>query len=281
VAGRNGAVVRRLQLGRILRELREQAGLSLEVAAPALDWSSSKLSRIENGRQGVDVHGVRTMMDVYGVGGPQWDELLDLTRSTAKKGWWRAFGLDDKGYVPLEAEATLVREATASYVPGLLQTEAYARAVFAVAIHPRTEAELDKLAAVRRVRKERLTSAEDPLELVAVIDEVVLRRPVGGPAVMRAQLAHLVEAAALDRVTLQVLPMVLGAHPGLPAPFTLLTFGGIDFGDMVYVEHPVGAVHISKEDEVAVARLRFDRLRSLALDPDESVALICRVAAET
>jgi transcriptional regulator with XRE-family HTH domain len=281
VAGRNGAVVRRLQLGRILRELREQAGLSLEVAAPALDWSSSKLSRIENGRQGVDVHGVRTMMDVYGVGGPQWDELLDLTRSTAKKGWWRAFGLDDKGYVPLEAEATLVREATASYVPGLLQTEAYARAVFAVAIHPRTEAELDKLAAVRRVRKERLTSAEDPLELVAVIDEVVLRRPVGGPAVMRAQLAHLVEAAALDRVTLQVLPMVLGAHPGLPAPFTLLTFGGIDFGDMVYVEHPVGAVHISKEDEVAVARLRFDRLRSLALDPDESVALIRRVAAET
>jgi transcriptional regulator with XRE-family HTH domain len=281
VAGRNGAVVRRLQLGRILRELREQAGLSLEVAAPALDWSSSKLSRIENGRQGVDVHGVRTMMDVYGVGGPQWDELLDLTRSTAKKGWWRAFGLDDKGYVPLEAEATLVREATASYVPGLLQTEAYARAVFAVAIHPRTEAELDKLAAVRRVRKERLTSAEDPLELVAVIDEVVLRRPVGGPAVMRAQLAHLVEAAALDRVTLQVLPMVLGAHPGLPAPFTLLTFGGIDFGDMVYVEHPVGAVHISKEDEVAVARLKFDRLRSLALDPDESVALIRRVAAET
>jgi transcriptional regulator with XRE-family HTH domain len=281
VAGRNGAVVRRLQLGRILRELREEAGLSLEVAAPALDWSSSKLSRIENGRQGVDVHGVRTMMDVYGVGGPQWDELLDLTRNTAKKGWWRAFGLDDKGYVPLEAEATLVREATASYVPGLLQTEAYARAVFAVAIHPRTEAELDNLAAVRRVRKERLTFAEDPLELVAVIDEVVLRRPVGGPAVMRAQLAHLVEAAALDRVTLQVLPMVLGAHPGLPAPFTLLTFGGIDFGDMVYVEHPVGAVHISKEDEVAVARLRFDRLRSLALDPDESVALIRRVTAET
>jgi hypothetical protein len=101
VAAGNGAVVRRLHLGRILRELREHAGLSLEVAAPALDWSSSKLSRIENGRQGVDVHGVRTMMDIYGVGGPQWDELLDLTRSASTKGWWRAFGLDDKGYVPL------------------------------------------------------------------------------------------------------------------------------------------------------------------------------------
>jgi hypothetical protein len=222
---------------------------------------------------------VRTMMDIYGVSGPQWDELLDLTRSASEKGWWRAYGLDDKGYVPLEAEATLVREATTAYVPGLLQTEAYARAVFA--IHQRTEAELDNLTAVRRIRQERLTSEEDPLELVAVVDEVVLRRPVGGPAVMRAQLRHLLAAATLERVTLQVLPLSLGAHPGLSAPFTLLTFGGIDFGDMVYVEHPVGAVHISKEDEVAVARLKFDRLRSLALDPDESVALIQRVAAET
>lgn len=281
VAGRNGAVVRRMQLGRILRELREQAGLSLEVAAPALDWSSSKLSRIENGRQSVDVHGVRTMMDVYGVSGPQWDELLDLTRSTAKKGWWRAFGLDDKGYVPLEAEATQIREATAAYVPGLLQTEAYARAVFAIAVQPRTEAALDGLTAVRRIRQERLTSADDPLDLVAVIDEAVLRRQVGGPEVMRAQLAHLVEAAALDRVSLQVLPLSVGAYPGLSAPFTLLTFDEIGFGDMLYIEHPAGAVHISKEEEVAVAKLKFDRMRSLALDPDESVELIRRVAAET
>jgi transcriptional regulator with XRE-family HTH domain len=280
VGGPNGAVVRRLQLGRILRELREQAGLSLEVAAPAFDWSSSKLSRIENGRQGVDVHGVRTMMDVYGVAGSQWEELLDLTRSASEKGWWRAYGLDDKGYVPLEAEATLVREATAAYVPGLLQTEAYARAVFAIGIQRRTDAALDNLTAVRRIRQERLTSEEDPLDLVAVLDEAVLRRRVGGRAVMRAQLAHLVEAAAMDRVTLHVMPLDVGAYPGLSAPFALLTFGGIDFGDTLYVEHPAGAVHISKENEVAVARLKFDRLRSLALDLDESVALIHRVAAE-
>ena len=281
MAGPNGAVVRRLHLGRILRELREHAGLSLEVAAPALDWSSSKLSRIENGRQGVDVHGVRTMMDVYGVGGPQWGELLDLTRSASEKGWWRAYGLDDKGYVPLEAEATLIRDATAAFVPGLLQTDAYARAVFAAVLHPRNEIELDNLTAIRTRRQGRLTSAEDPLELVAVVDEAVLRRPVGGPAVMRAQLTHLVDVAALDRITMQVLPLSLGAHPGLSAPFTLLTFGGIDFGDMVYVEHPVGALHINKADEVAVAKLTFDRLRSLALDPDDSVELIRRVAAET
>jgi hypothetical protein len=98
---------------------------------------------------------------------------------------------------------------------------------------------------------------------------------------MRAQLAHLAEAAVLDRVTLHVMPLSVGAYPGLSAPFTLLTFGGIAFGDMLYVEHPAGAVHISKEEEVRVARLKFDRLRSLALDLDESVALIRRVAAET
>ena len=281
MAGRNGAVVRRLQLGRILRELREQAGLSLEVAAPALDWSSSKLSRIENGHQGVDVHGVRSMLDFYDVGGEQWAELIELARAVAKKGWWRAYGLDDKGYVPLEAEATLVRDATAAFVPGLLQTHEYARAVFAAVLRHRGETELDGLIAVRRRRQERLTSAEDPLELIAVVDEAVLRRPIGGPAVMRAQLAYLAEAAVLDTVTLQVLPLRLGAHPGLSAAFTLLTFGGIDVSDMAYVEHPVGAVHISKEDEVAVATLTFDRLRSLALDPDESVALIRRVADET
>ncbi|OLT02989.1 hypothetical protein BJF90_27670 [Pseudonocardia sp. CNS-004] len=281
MAAGNGAIVRRLHLGRILRELREHAGLSLEVAAPALDWSSSKLSRIENGRQGVDVHGVRTMMDIYGVGGPQWDELLDLTRSASTKGWWRAFGLDDKGYVPLEAEATLVRDANPAFVPGLLQTDAYAMAVFGAVLDRRTRIEVDDLTAIRTRRQQRLTSAEDPLDLVAVVDEAVLRRPVGGPEVMRAQLARLVEASAWNRVTLQVLPLSLGAHPGLSAAFTVLTFGDIDFGDIVYVEHPVGAVHISKKSEVAMATLTFDRLRSLALDPDESVALIQRVAAET
>jgi hypothetical protein len=166
-------------------------------------------------------------------------------------------------------------------VPGLLQIQAYARAVFAISIRSRTEVDLDKLTAVRRIRQERLSCAEDPLELISVVDEAVLRRSVGGPAVMRAQLAHLIEVAALDRVSLQVMPLSIGAYPGLSAPFTLLTFGGLDFGDMLYVEHPAGAVHISKEDEVAVARLKFDRLRSLALDPDDSVALIQRVAAET
>lgn len=281
MAGPNGAVVRRLHLGRILRELREHAGLSLEVAAPALDWSSSKLSRIENGRQGVDVHGVRTMMDIYGVGGPEWDELLDLTRSLATKGWWRAFGLDDTGYVPLEAEASLVRDVALGLVPGLLQTEEYMRAIFCSRLDPVAPEILERVVAARLFRQGRLVSEENPLHLVAIIDETALRRPVGGSAEMRRQCAHLVAAADLERVTLHVLPTGVGARPALAGGFTLLSFADLGLPDLAYTEHPLGSTRIDKKADVIRAARLFDRLRSLALDPVESVELIERVAVET
>jgi transcriptional regulator with XRE-family HTH domain len=272
--------VRRLQLGRTLRELREQAGLSLEIAAPALDWSSSKLSRIENGRQGVDVHGVRSMLDFYDVGGDQWAELIDLARVIAKKGWWRAYGLDDTGYVPLEAEATLVRDVTIGIVPGLLQTDAYARAIFMKRVKPWAPSELDNAVAARMVRQQRLAGDDDPLELVTLVDEAVLRRPVGGRPVMSEQCAHLVAAAGLDRVTLRVLPTSLGAASAMAAGFTLLSFADIGAPDIAYVEHSFGSVRTDKEADVAKAAARFDRLCSIALAPDDSVALIRSVAEE-
>jgi transcriptional regulator with XRE-family HTH domain len=272
--------VRRLHLGRILRELREQAGLSLDVAAPKLDWSSSKLSRIEIGHQGVDVHGVRTMMDIYGVSGPQWDELLDLTRAVAKKGWWRAYGLDDTGYVPLEAEASLVRDVTFGLVPGLLQTEAYMRTIFGSRLDPPAPDVLENAAAARMARQLRLISEEDPLELVAIIDEAALRRQVGGPAVMRRQCLHLIAAAGLDRVTVLVVPANVPARPAMSGGFTILTFEDLDLPDMAYVEHPLGSTRTDTKADVVRATRLFDRLRSLALDPDDSVSLIQRVADE-
>lgn len=271
---RSGSVVRRRQLGGVLRDLREKAGFSVEVAAPRLDWSSSKLSRIENGQQGIDVHGVRSMLDLYDAS-DRWDELIELTRQTRQKGWWRAYGLDDKGYVPLEAAAAGVRETTIAYLPGLLQTAGYARAMFASALRPRTEAFIENAVAIRMVRQERLTTGS--LDLVAVIDEAVLHRPVGGGEVMRTQFAHLIEAGELPSVTLLVLPTSLGARPGMSS-FTLLSFGDVAVPDMAYVEHPMGAVHADKAEDVAVATLTFDRLRLLALDPAESLLLIRRVA---
>ena len=278
---RRGSTVQRVKLARELRALREKAGLTLEAAAPLLDWSPSKLSRIENAHQRVDVHSVRGMLDLYDVGGERWTELVALTRAASQRGWWRAYGLDDKGYVPLEAEATLVRDFTLAYVPGLLQTAEYARALFRSGLPERLESQLENYVTVRLIRQERLTSAEQPLRLVAIVDESALHRPVGGPDVMCAQLVRLVDAAALDSVTLQVLPTRVGAHPSLDGAFALLSFDVLAVPDMVYVEHPLGAVHLEKEDDVARATLMFDHLRSEALSPADSVALIEQVAAQT
>ena len=277
---RSGSTIRRRQLARQLRLLREQAGLTIEVAAPALDWSPSKLSRIENAHQSVDVHSVRSMLDLYDVGGAKWSELVDLTREARRRGWWRAYGLDDKGYLPLEAEASLVEDFTVMYVPGLLQTADYARTLFVASATRRTSETLDRDVTVRMIRQKRLSSTDDPLELVAIVDEAVLHRPVGGPTVMRAQLARLIEAAALDPVTFQVLPAGVGAHPGMDGAFTVLSFDGLGEPDMAYVEHPMGGVHIEKEEDVARARLVFDHLRSAALSPADSVALVERVLAQ-
>ena len=277
---RSGSLIRRRQLARTLRDLRLRAGMTIEAAAPLLDFSPSKLSRIENAHQGVDVHAVRTMMDVFGVGGERWGDILQLTREANAKGWWRAYGLDDRGYLPLEAEASAVCDFTVNYVPGLLQTPDYARALFVGSMQRRTPAALDRDVTVRMIRQERLKSPAEPLALLAVVEESVLHRPVGGASVMRAQLAHLAAEAALSTVTFQVLPTGVGAHPGINGAFTILSFDGLGEPDLAYVEHPVGAVHIEKEEHVARARLVFDHLRSVALSPADSVALVEQVAAQ-
>ena len=275
---RNGSVVRRRQLARQLRLLREDVGLTLESAAPALDWSVSKLSRIETAQQAVDVHGVRSMLDLYEVGGDHWMQILTLYREAQQKGWWRAYGLGDDSYVGFETEATLVQEFTLAYVPGLLQTAAYSRALFEAVPIRRTSREIDAAASVRAIRQERLSSAENPPEFVAIIDESALHRPIGGATVLADQLSHLTASAALDAVTLQVLPASIGAHAAVASGFFILSFGDLGEPDMAYVEHALGAVNVEKEADVARARLAFDRLRSDALSPADSLALIEAVA---
>jgi transcriptional regulator with XRE-family HTH domain len=280
VTQRNGSVVRRRILGRQLRLLREEAGFTLEAAAPALDWSVSKLSRIETAQQAVDVHGVRSMLDLYDVGGERWTELVALTREARQKGWWRAYKLGDMSYVGFEAEAGRVHDFTLGYVPGLLQTADYARAMFTSVPVRRSPSELADEVAVRMIRQQRLTSTDDPLEFVAVVDETVLHRPIGGPDVLRAQLRHLAEAAELDAVTLHVVPIAVGAHGALGSGFTVLSFGDLGEPDIAYVEHTLGNLMMDKEGEVARARLVFDRVRSDALNPAASLALIRRLAGD-
>ena len=276
----SGTLIRRRQLARILRELRQKSGLTIEEAAPKLDFSPSKLSRIENAHQGVDVHVVRTMMDIFGVTGDRWNALLTLTREASAKGWWRAYGLDDHGYVPLEAEASSVREYAVNCLPGLLQTADDARALFESSMHIGSQAVRENDVEVRMIRQKRLTDPDNPLTLVAVIEESALRRVIGSPDVMCAQLAHVVVAAELDTVTIQVLPADVGAHQGVTGGFTVLSFETLGEPDIGYVEHPMGSIHIEKAEDVARGRVVFDHLRSRSLSPEESAALIERVAVQ-
>jgi transcriptional regulator with XRE-family HTH domain len=281
-------MVRRRMLGKQLRLLREQAGLTLEEAAPKLDFSVSKLSRIENAQVVIDVHWVKSMLDVYDVGGARWTELLDLAREANQPGWWRDYGLGVESmarislpgsfYLGFEAEATRVQEYTSGFVSGLMQTADYARALMLAVPIRRTAAQVDTLVAARVHRQRRLTSTDNQLELAAVVEEAVLHRPVGGPDVLKAQLHHIATLAQLDTVTLHVLPSAVGAHAALASGFTILHFGIVGEPDIAYVEHALGAVTLDKGSDVAQAKRSFESVLSEALDPAESLALIRRLA---
>ena len=274
---RANGTLRQRRLGRELRRLREEAGLTLEAAAPELDWSTSKLSRIEMGQQSVDVHGVRSMLDLYDVGGDRWTEIIRLTREARQKDWWHPYGIRDQGYLGLETDAAVVRDYQLAYVPGLLQTEDYMRTLFRSSRRSPTEAEIDRDVHVRLHRQHRLTE-QPALELVAIVDESALRRLVGGVGVMRAQLRHLASQAELPTVCLQVLPVSIGVHSGMNGSFTVLGFADPAEPDVAYLEHTVSAVHLEKDAEVSTCTLVFDRLRSEALSPRDSVALVERLA---
>jgi transcriptional regulator with XRE-family HTH domain len=261
----------RRRLGRRLRVLREEAGLSLEEAAVKLEKTRSSLNRIETGTTRADVHFVRSLMDVYDIYA---DDLLEQTRAALKPLWFRSYGVEDLGYVDVETHANSVCEFTGLNLPGLLQTEAYVRAMLGHGMRRRSAEQLNNDVQVRLIRKGRLTSVEGPLRLTAIIDEAALRRNIGGPAVMSEQLRQLIEMATLPTVTLQVLPLHAGAHSGLDGAFTLLVFPEPDESELLYVEYATGALHIEDEDEVRAARLKFDVLRSEALSPGDSMALI-------
>jgi transcriptional regulator with XRE-family HTH domain len=267
-------------LARELRTLREEAGLTLEQAAPRLHFSVSKLSRIETAQIVIDPHWVKSMLDLFDIGGDRWTELTELAVEALEPGWWKSFGIGNDAYIAYETEAARARMFTLGYVPGLFQTAEYARALMEAVPLRRAAGELDRAVAARMYRKRRLTSAEAPLHVVAVIDEGALRQPVGGPAVLRAQLLQLVELAALDTVALHVLPTAVGAHAALVSSFTVLDFGDLGEPDIVNAEHLLGAVMVDKAGDVARARLRFEHVLADALDPAASREVLLRHAEQ-
>ncbi|MGH3761812.1 helix-turn-helix domain-containing protein [Actinophytocola sp.] len=270
-------VVLRREIGRRIRVARNEARLSILEAAKRLEISLGSLSRFENGDGPVTVHLVRSMMDVYDT---RLDDVLDLVRQARVKGWWKQYGISDKDFVALETGASRLSNYELALIPGLLQTADYARVVFESGREARRPDWIANQLAVRLTRQERLTDEEHPLELDAVIHEFVLRNRVGSPAAMRTQLQHLALINELPTVTLRVLPTAMFSREAAYSGFCILDFPTAGQPSICNSTHAFGEERQDKSEYVEPARLRFAHLRSLALEPDESVALIDQVAEE-
>jgi transcriptional regulator with XRE-family HTH domain len=266
-------------LGRRLRRLREQTGMTQEQAGEPLRFNKAKMSRVE---QGVlpGYHEFLAMLDRYGIIVSDYEVWLRQYDRAKEKGWWHAYGINDRGYIGLEADAEVLRTYQLGYIPGLFQTEAGIRAAFTGARDPLNGDKLENQVTVRLRRQQRLTE-EPVLEIHAIVDETVLHRPDLPSGQQREQLAHLVELAERSNVTLQVIPVDIGMHAGRAGSFTILGYPSMGEPDIAYVEHGFGSLQVEKAEEVKLATLAFRHLADLALDEQDSIALIKQVAAET
>jgi transcriptional regulator with XRE-family HTH domain len=274
VVGKNAEpTFRQRKLGEALRVLRERAGLTQQEAAHRLRYDHRKLSRIENGQR-PEYHGLRAMLDEYGLAVSDWQPYLDMYERAIEKGWWHPYGVDDHGYISLEHDACMVREFQLAYVPGLLQTEEYIRAVFAGIRVQRSRKWVDNQVLVRLRRQERLLGNDNPLQFHTIIAESAFAQAD------RAQLARIIERAALQHVEVQVLRNGSGLHDGHMGHFALLNFPDARDPQVLYLEHAVGSLHVEDPEKVKASRLVYSHLSKIALTPDESATWIGRLAAE-
>lgn len=277
---RRSPTIRRRRLGAELRRLREAAGVTIEMVAERLECSGSKISRIETGHTTATVRDVRDMISIYGIVGGESDDLLQIAREARQKGWWHSYStLLTSAYVGFENAASSIRAYEQQVVPGLLQTECYAKAMIRSA-RPDIKAEEVEQRVRIRLSRQSLLSQDDPIDLWVVLDETVVSRPVGGDEVMRDQLKRLVEAADQPNVTIQILPFDVGAHAGMDGTFTILDFPEPGDPPVVYAENATGGLFLEKVDELQKYAFIFDHIRAAAIRPEESAALIARLAEE-
>jgi transcriptional regulator with XRE-family HTH domain len=276
--GRSPTVRLRRLAGELTR-LRNEAGYTREEVAQSLGLASSTVYRIETGHTRPQSRTIRELLDLYGVEGHERAALIELAREAGRRGWWRAYGDVLPGpYVGLEAEAASVRNYEPLMLPGLLETEAYARAVVSAAL-VEDPGEIHRRTAVRMARQRRLTGP-DALDLWVVLDEAALRRPVGGPPVMAEQLRRLEEIATQPNVTLQVLPFDAGAYLGMGNPLAILSFPNPVDSDVVFLENMGGELYLESPEHVRRYVQVFDHLRAAALGPEKSIEKINTVEKE-
>jgi transcriptional regulator with XRE-family HTH domain len=280
VAGGTSPTVRRRELGFLLRKLRTDRGLSVEEVTARLLFSATKVSRLETGRAGASARDIRDLCNLYQVTDPaERDRLMTLAREGKQRAWWQQYALPEATYVGLETEAASIRDYDSGVVSGLMQVEGYARSVLEVAVPPLDRAAIDQRVEGRLKRQALLTQDGGPL-FHFILDEGVLHRPVGGAAVMRAQLERTIEIAGLPKVTFQLIPLDIGAHPALDSTFVILGFDEPMVNDVVYVEGLVGNIYLESAGELERYRQIFTRLQSIALSPADSIGLLRRITTK-
>jgi transcriptional regulator with XRE-family HTH domain len=283
MANAHSPTVRRRRLALELRRLREAAKLTCEEVAERLECSASKISRVETGRVSVSPRDVRDMLEIYGIPEDQRESLVQLARDSRQKGWWQAYSDTIQPqfatYLGLESAASEIRIYEVSLIPGLLQTEDYARTVISAGMVNSPHEDIERRVALLMARQPALTRA-DPPKLWAVVDEAALRRRVGGAGLMRLQLDFLLGIASLPNVAVQVIPFGGGAHPAMGRPFVVLVFPERADPDVVYLEDLTSALYLEDVNEVDRYNVFFNHLRATALSFDDSSALIASVLKE-
>ncbi|MFI0815516.1 helix-turn-helix domain-containing protein [Streptomyces sp. NPDC021098] len=276
--------VLRVVLGKRLQDLREKSGLSFEQAGRALDVTHATIRRMEKAEVGLKLPYVEKLLRTYGVTDPEEVEaFLSLAKEANKNGWWHRFRdvLPDwfNTFVSLEVEANLIRAYEPHYIPGLLQTEDYSRAVLRAGMPHAPESEIERNVALR-MERQALLRRPDPPMLWVVMDETVLRRPIGGSETMRAQIGRLIEVADSPQIRLQVMPFDAGPHPAMYGPFHIFRFPIPELPDIAYTETLVSGSYFDQRDDVSAFLEALDRMCAQAAPAQTTQAILSGIRKE-
>ncbi|MFG1701400.1 helix-turn-helix domain-containing protein [Nonomuraea sp. NPDC049309] len=280
----SGPTALRILLGSQLRKLREAKNVTREEAGHIIRGSESKISRMELGRVGFKERDVADLLTLYGVVDEEARAaVLDLVATANEPGWWHRF--NDvlptwfQAYVGLEEAATRIRTYEVQFVPGLLQTKEYARAVVTAGAAGIGAEEIARRVDLRLERQKIFDKPDGPV-FWAVIDEAALRRPIGGVEVMRAQIEHLIDLMRQPNITIQIMPFSFGGHSAEGGAFSILRFADTDLPDVVYVEQLASALYLDKREDVDRYTEVMERLCAVSTTPDETIELLRTIADE-
>lgn len=282
MASRTSPTVRRRRLASEMRRLRRESGKTREEAARFADIAPATVSRIEAAVHAPKVADIMALCRFYGLDDERTEVLVTLARQSRQRGWWQKYGDAIPAwfevYVGLEEEVSEIRSYQSEAIFGLLQTEAYARAVL-LADDDVSPTDGERMLEVR-MRRQKVLEGPDRPKLWIIQNEAALRREVGGQAVMREQLDHLAALSHVPGMTIQVLPLVSGAHPSMYGAFEILGFPDRRDPDVVYIDYRKGCIYLEEPDEVDDYIQLFNQLRARALGPDETRTLIAQIARQ-